>query len=412
MMKAPFKKALFLILPLALLGGGAYAYRQVSAVPPEQRYKLHEVEKGPLVQDVSANGTLNPVTLVNVGTQVSGMVKKLHVDFNDKVEKGQILLELDDSLLAAQARQSAAAVKNAEAALKLASANEVRARALHAQEYVSRQEFDQAVQARESAQAQLALTRAQADKDRVNLGYTIIRSPVSGVVVARSIDLGQTVAASFQTPTLFQIAQDLSAMQIDTSFPEADIGNIKVGQEVRFNVDAYPNRPFHGKVRQLRLNPSTQQNVVTYNVVVSVDNPDQVLMPGMTAYVNIAVAQREEALLVPNAALRYKPSGMSKDGKRAGKGENGKGENGKGENGRTASKKPAKRKKDGSSGMVYVLRDGTPKPVGVTLGITDNSSTEVTGGELKPGDRVLVGDAAKAGGPPSGGAKSVGMRMF
>lgn len=394
-MKPLIKKSILVVLPLMLLAGAALAYRQVSGAAPEERYKLHLVEKGPLVQNVSANGTLNPVTLVNVGTQVSGMVKRLHVDFNDKVRQGQVLLELDDSLLGAQARQSAASVKNAEATLRLAGANEARARALYAQEFVSRQELDQAVQASESAQAQLALARAQADKDRVNLGYTIIRSPVSGVVVARSIDVGQTVAASFQTPTLFQIAQDLSAMQIDTSFPEADIGNLRVGQEARFNVDAYPSRNFRGKVRQIRLNPSTQQNVVTYNVVISVDNPDHVLMPGMTAYVNIAVAQREDALLLPNAALRFKPVAAPKDKKEAGKGTGG---------------KQAKRKKDGSGGTVHVLREGAVKALAVTLGITDNSFTEVTGGDLRAGDRVLLGEAAAGG--ASGGSKSVGMRMF
>ncbi len=397
-MKRLIKKSILIVLPLTLLGGGFFAYRQVSGATPEERYKLHLVEKGPLVQNAAANGTLNPVTLVNVGTQVSGMVRKLHVDFNDKVAKGQVLLELDDSLLAAQARQSAASVKNAEAGLKLAAANEARAKTLFAQEFVSRQELDQAVQARESTQAQLTLARAQADKDRVNLAYTIIRSPVSGVVVARSIDLGQTVAASFQTPTLFQIAQDLSAMQIDTSFPEADIGNLKVGQEARFNVDAYPSRNFRGKVRQIRLNPNTQQNVVTYNVVVAVDNPDHVLMPGMTAYVNIAVAQREDALLVPNAALRFKPAQAAREKKEAGKGAGG---------------KPAKRKKDGSSGTVYVLRAGEVKALNVTLGITDNSATEVAGGDLKAGDRVLLGDATATSAASSmGGNKSVGMRMF
>ena len=154
----------------------------------------------------------------------------------------------------------------------------------------------------------MQLTRAQLEKDRANLAYSVIRSPVSGVVVARNIDVGQTVAASFQTPTLFQIAQDLSKMQIDSSFAEADIGNIRVGQVVRFNVDAFPNRAFKGEVKQVRLNPTTQQNVVTYDVVVSVDNPDQILLPGMTAYVNIVVAERNDALLVPNAALRYKPA--------------------------------------------------------------------------------------------------------
>jgi HlyD family secretion protein len=262
------------IATLVVIGGGLAAWGYASGMNPSDRYKLQTLEAGPLTQNVSANGTLNPVILVNVGTQVSGTVKQLHVDFNDKVAKGQALAELDNTVLAAQARQSTANLQSALASQELALANEARMSALFAKEYVSKQEHDQAMQARKAAAAAVDLAQAQADKDRANLSYTVIRSPVSGVVVARSVDIGQTVAASFQTPTLFQIAQDLAKMQIDTSFPEADIGNIKVGMDARFTVDAFPGRSFTGKVRQIRYNPTTQQNVVTYNVVVAVDNPD------------------------------------------------------------------------------------------------------------------------------------------
>ena len=272
--KFSLKKSLVALTLLTLAAGGAVYYRSSATQSPEQRYKLHAVEKGNLTQTVSANGTLNPVVLVNVGTQVSGTVTKLYVDFNDKVEKGQPLLELDSSLLAAQARQTAANVVNVAASLDLARANEVRMKALFEQEYVSRQELDQAVEARKSAEAQVAQSKAAADKDRVNLAYTTIRSPVSGVVVDRVVDLGQTVAASLQTPVLIKIAQDLSEMRIDSSFAEADIGSIKQGQKVRFTVDAFPNRSFQGEVQQIRLNATTQQNVVTYNVRVSLSNPE------------------------------------------------------------------------------------------------------------------------------------------
>ncbi|HNB68698.1 efflux RND transporter periplasmic adaptor subunit, partial [Accumulibacter sp.] len=220
------RKSLFVVGLGLLAAGGAYWYQQNETQSAEQRYKLQAVEKGDITQTVSANGTLNPVVLVNVGTQVSGTVTKLYVDFNGEVRQGQALLELDDSLLAAQARQSAANVHNVSAALDLARANETRMKALFAQEYVSRQELEQAVQARRSAEAQLAQAKAAADKDQVNLRYTTIRSPVSGVVVDRVVDLGQTVAASLQTPTLIKIAQDLSEMRIDSSFAEADIGKI------------------------------------------------------------------------------------------------------------------------------------------------------------------------------------------
>ncbi len=395
-LKNPF---ILFLLVCALIAAGVFGWRQYKSVSPEQRYKLQEVEKGDLKQSVSANGTLNPVTLVNVGTQVSGAVKKLYVDFNDKVEKGQVLLELDPALLNAQVKQSDANVQSAQASVELASANQTRVRGLFAQEYVSRQELDQSVQALKAARAQLALARAQNERDRANLNYSIIRSPVSGVIVARNIDVGQTVAASFQTPTLFQIAQDLSRMQIDSSFAEADIGSIRVGQAVRFNVDAFPNRSFKGAVKQIRLNPTTQQNVVTYNVVISVDNPEQILLPGMTSYVSIVVAQREDALLVPNAALRFKPE--AKEGEKNGEKREEKAANGK---------KPGK-KRDASSGTVYILQGKELKPVSVTLGITDSRNTEVLGGELKPGDKVVVGEnQLEEDGPAK--KRTVQMRMF
>ena len=358
----------------------------------EERYATVALERGAITQTVSANGTLNPVVLVNVGSQVSGIVQKLHADFNDHVKAGQILLELDPSLLRAQLRQSEANLASARASLELARANEVRERNLVAQEYDTQQNLDAAVQVYKSAQAQVDLSEAQVVRDRANLGYAIIRSPVSGVVVSRLVDVGQTVAASFQTPTLFTIAQDLTHMQIDSSYAEADVGNIRVGQQASFRVDAFPNRNFHGQVRQVRLNPTTQQNVVTYDVVVAVDNSDLVLMPGMTAYVSITVAQRKDVLLVPNAALRFRPAeGGTKQG-----GES-KGEHGKDKGGESAQ-----------AGTVYVLDNGQPRPVRIAVGITDNRMTEVSGGELKEGDKVIVSDR-QVGSP---GDRRGGMRLF
>ncbi|HSG22659.1 MAG TPA: efflux RND transporter periplasmic adaptor subunit, partial [Azonexus sp.] len=307
-------------------------------------------------------------------------------------------------------------VANAQASLELAQANEARIRELFAQEYVSKQEFDQSRQALKSAQAQLALARAQNERDRANLNFTIIRSPVDGVVIDRVVDLGQTVAASFQTPVLIKIAQDLSEMRIDTSFAEADIGNLREGQKAKFTVDAFPNRSFVGDVQQIRLNPTNQQNVVTYNVRINVANPEQVLLPGMTAYVNIAVAQHSDVMLVPNAALRFKPADAAdkktENGQKsastaamapgAGAGSDSGGMAGKGE------KKGKKR--DGQSGTVYVLVGEEIKPVSVQLGITDNRNTEILSGDLKAGDRVIIGENNNGNGPSK--PSSVGMRMF
>jgi HlyD family secretion protein len=396
-----------LVCSVALAGGGYVYWRDHQAQAPENRYRLQVVEKGDITQTVSANGTLNPIVLVNVGTQVSGTVTRLYVDFNDKVEKGQPLLELDQSLLAAQARQSAANVGNVAATLDLARANEARMKALFAQEYVSRQELDQAIQARRSAEAQLAQAKAAADKDKVNLGYTVIRSPVSGIVIDRVVDLGQTVAASYQTPTLIKIAQDLSEMRIDSSFAEADIGKIQVGQKVRFTVDAFPDRNFTGEVQQIRMNPTTTQNVVTYNVRVSLENPDHILLPGMTAYVNIGVAQRKDILLVPNAALRFKPAEAEQtNGTETPPASSPRARNGGGGGG--GEGKARGKKAGGASGRIYVVEGRTIRPVSVQLGITDNRSTEIIGDELKAGDTIVVSEAPTAATKPS----SVGMRLF
>lgn len=396
--KLLFNKYTMILAVLLIAGGGYYFWDNSRAQSSEARYRTLTVERGDLTQLASANGTLNPVVLVNVGTQVSGTVKKWYADFNDHVKEGQKLLELDPALYAAQVKQSSASLASVRSQLKLAEANAARARELFRQEYISRQELDTSVQALEAARAQVALVSAQLLKDTTNLGYSVIRSPVSGVVVSREVDIGQTVAASFQTPTLFKIAQDLSKMQIDSSFAEADVGNIKVGQPVSFRVDAFPNRSFRGAVRQVRLNPTTQQNVVTYDVVIAVDNPDQALMPGMTAYVNIVVAQRKGVLLVPNAALRFRPADAPprsadkpQDGRKEGRGKD------KGDKGEVAP-----------SGTVYLLDNGQIKPVRVVVGITDNRRTEVTGGDLAEGAAVVVEDRqppAKTGGPP-------GMRLF
>jgi HlyD family secretion protein len=263
-------------------------------------------------------------------------------------------------------------VNNAKASLELAEANEVRARTLWQEDSIAKQEVDTAVQAHKSARAQVDQTTAQLAKDRTNLGYSVIRSPVAGVVVNRAVDLGQTVAASFQTPTLFLIAQDLRKMQIDSSFAEADIGNIKVGQPVQFTVDAFPEQAFSATVRQVRLNPTTQQNVVTYDVVVAVDNPDQILMPGMTAYVSVVVAQHKNVLLVSNAALRFKPVEGAQEIVRA---------------------KPAEEKSQGTSGTVFLLEQKGLRAIPVRLGISDGKFTEVLSGDIKDRDPLVVGAA-------------------
>ena len=403
------KKYSAMLIVLGLGAGAYYYYQNTHQTKPEDMYRMDEVTQGDVAKSASANGTLNPVILVTVGTQVSGIVSKLYVDFNDKVEKGQLLLELDDSLFNAQIEQTQGNIRNVQASVDLMQANEARMRSLYAQDFVSKQELDTSVQALKSAKAQLSTTQAQLKRDKTNLGFSKIRSPVSGVVVDRQVNIGQTVAASLQTPTLIQIAQDLSKMQISTSFAEADIGNIKVGQKAKFTVDAYPNRDFEGVVKQLRLNPTTTSNVVTYNVVVSVDNSDQVLLPGMTAYVNIGVAKHENVLLVPNAALRYKPSNIDSS-------------NTNGNVKKHAGKKSDK--KDGQNGVqamgkIYVLRTNStqnnksqPVAIKVTTGLTDGRLTEISSSEIKAGDKTIISET-QSNGQAAGGSSGTRMpRMF
>jgi HlyD family secretion protein len=397
------KKSIPLLILLTLIVAGVYFYQKSKVLLPEQMYRLQPISQGDVVQTVSANGTLNPVTLINVGAQVSGRVNKLFVDFNDHVEKNQILLTLEPELFNAQIGQSQGNVRNAQASVDLAIANEARMRTLFTQDYASKQDLDQSVQALKSARAQLETARGQLLRDNTNLSYSIIRSPVSGVVVDRVVDVGQTVAASFQTPTLIKIAQDLSKMQIDTSFAEADIGNIKVGQKAKFSVDAFQSRTFEGTVKQLRLNPTVITNVVTYDVVISVDNSEKILLPGMTAYVNIMVAKHDNVMLTPNAALRFKPkqddnqtsSASSADAKNHGQ--------------HGGKKKPGQ--EDLLSGKVYVIRDGKLTPIRISLGISDGRFTEFTSKDIKLNDQVIVGEN-QANDTSSPSASSMKFRMF
>jgi len=379
-------KSVLMILPAGVALAVYVGLRTASSHAAAERYRTEVVRLGEITQTVSANGTLNPVVLVRVGTQVSGTVSKLHADFNDRVHEGEVLVELDDRLFRAQVHESEAKVGDARAALELAVANEARMRQLHRQGFISQQELDQVEEAAKAARAQLALAQAQLEKDRTNLAYTVIRSPVSGVVVDRQVDVGQTVAASFQTPTLFLIAQDLSRMQIDTSFAEADIGSIRVGQPVHFKVDAFPDRSFQGTVKLIRLNPVTQQNVVTYDVVIAVDNPDQILLPGMTAYVNIVVARRQGVPVVSNAALRFRPL-------------------------EPAPVAAPPQGRGGRAATVYVLENDQLRRVSIVPGITDNRQTEIVSGEVKPGVQVVLEDR-QASAPASSPAGTFQVRLF
>ncbi|SEK29420.1 efflux RND transporter periplasmic adaptor subunit [Nitrosovibrio tenuis] len=368
----PTRRVLIILLTLLMAGGVGLWYWTARSESRHERYKTQPIDRGDIVQNISANGTLNPVVLVNVGTQVSGTVYKLFADFNDRVKEGQILVELDPSLFQAQLHQSEASVLNAQVALTVAQNKMARNVALKEQGFISPDALDVIVQQLEAARAQLAVNRAQLARDRTSLNYTIIRSPISGVVIARNVDIGQTVAASFQTPTLFQIAKDLRQMQIDTSVAEADIGHLHLGQTVNFTVDAFQDREFTGTVEQVRLNPTIQQNVVSYNVIVAVSNDDGVLLPGMTANVRFTVNQKKAVLRVPNAALRYKPSGDDADAAMP------------------SAKPPGKH-------VLYRLEDGKPIAISIKTAVSDNNYTEVLEGDIKEGDKVIVREVGEKG---------------
>ncbi|MFZ5657705.1 MAG: efflux RND transporter periplasmic adaptor subunit [Pseudomonadota bacterium] len=316
------KPALVATVLAAAVVLGAWAWSRRGAEAADGGWRTAPIERGDIRVSISSTGALSAISTVVVGSEISGRVTDVLVDFNDRVRKGQVLARLDPSTFEAQIAQGNAAVNSAranaaqaEAALRNAEADWRRKADLGRQQLVARSEVDLARAALEQARAQVAAARAQIAQQqagtrttRLNLGRTEIRSPVDGVVLTRSIEPGQTVAASLQAPELFKLAEDLSKMEIELAVDEADIGQVKVGQSATFTVDAFPERRFRGQVAQVRLSATTTNNVVTYPVVIAVDNGDGALLPGMTANAEIVVSQKENVLRVPNAALRYKPA--------------------------------------------------------------------------------------------------------
>jgi HlyD family secretion protein len=339
-----------------------------------------------------------------VGTQISGTVIRLHTDFNQPVKAGQLLAELDPSILEAQIRQTEANLASARATLNNAELVLKRNENLKARGFVSDGALDGLRKDVATASAQVQQIEAQLSRDRTNLGYSKIRSPIDGIVVNRGIDVGQTVAASFQTPTLFQIARDLRRMQIDTAVAEADVGSIKAGQPVRFSVDAFRDQEFKASVRMVRLNPTSQQNVVTYNVVIDVDNVSGNLLPGMTAQVSVITQRKDDVLRVPAAALRFRPpeSGGSADRPSAA--------NGGGAADRGADKGGQNHKSRRPGSTVYQLdADSNLQPKEIKVGISDGRFTEILEG-LNQGDTVVTRAAVNGGG--AGPTSGFRFRMF
>ncbi len=385
---------IFLIAGAGIAAGIWYFSRGKSDVP---QYQATVVARGELTKLVTATGTLNPVVNVTVGSQVSGRISKLYVDFNSVVKSNQVIAEIDPSTYQAAVEQSTADLANARANLELQQVEARRSSDLFTNKLVSGSDYDTALATLHEAEAMVKIKQASLNNAMVNLNYCKILSPVDGVVILRAVELGQTVASSFNTPTIFQIANDLTKMQIDSSVAEADVGGIVEGQSVDFTVDAYPERTFHGAVTQVRNSPTTVNNVVTYDCVIGVTNADYKLKPGMTANVSIVIAQRDDALIIPNGALRFRVpensvvltnSAMAttavatnNSAKLAG------GPGGRRGGGRGRGEHPVFH-------TVYVLvgegKDAKLQAVQIKTGISDGISTEVTSG-LDEGAQVVTG---------------------
>ena len=371
------KKILFVLLLAALAAGGWYYLSGQETGKPA--YQTTPVVRGDLTQAVTATGTLNPVLNVQVGSQISGNIQKLFVDFNSPVTAGQVIAELDPAIYRAAVHQAEGELSSAQAGLELARLNESRQRELAAKKINTASELDTAVAALHQAESTLVIRQAALERANVDLNRCTITAPIDGIVISRAVDVGQTVAASLQAPIIFTIANDLRKMQIDANVAEADVGNVAVGQDVEFTVDAFPYLPFHGKVAQVRNAPITVQNVVTYDTVIEVSNDELKLKPGMTANVSISIAHRQGALKMPNAALRFRPpETAAKAGTPAKTGGGGEKRQGR----ESAAPSPTR--------TVYVLRGGQPEPVQAKLGISDGIATEVLDG-LSENDPVITG---------------------
>jgi HlyD family secretion protein len=370
-----------------------FGRREAAATP----FLTAAVDRGSVIQSVTTTGTLTAVTTVKVGSQVSGIIATLHADFNDRVRSGQVLATLDPTPFEAAVNQNRAQLERARVGALDAELKLKRQQALLAAGLSSQDQLDSAKALFDQAQAQVTELQAALERAETNLNYSIIRSPIDGIVVSRDYDVGQTVAASFQAPTLFTIAEDLTRMQLTCDVDEADIGQVKVGQKVRFSVDTFPEREFTGTVAQIRLSPKTANNVVTYPVIVEVSNRELTLLPGMTAEVRIQVAEATDALRVPSSALRFRPEllGLQAGGSRpAGGGRPAGAASGAGQRGNGRPAGGEARGRGGRGARVYLapLRPGEPpRPVEFVPGLTDGQFVEVREGDLAEGTAIVVG---------------------
>ena len=394
------KLFLVLVILLAAVGGGWWYWKTHTA--EKITYKTTTVTRGDITQAVTATGTLNPVLNVQVGSQISGNIEKLFADYNSQVKAGQVVAQIEPSIYKAVVMQSEGDLASANAELELAQINLKRTQELRDRNAAPQATLDQAMATLHQSEAAVKVKEGSLARAKVDLAHCTIYSPIDGIVISRSVDVGQTVAASLSAPIIFTIANDLTKMQIDANVAEADVGAVDVGQNVDFTVDAFPNRTFQGKISQVRNAALTVQNVVSYDAVIDVKNDDLKLKPGMTANTSIIVARRENVLKISGGAFRFRPPEAADS---QSKPESGKPSDPK----RPLGKKPDRR----SERTVYLLRDGNPVPVQIKAGISDGIFTEILEG-LNEGDQVIIASvggtqstAAPASSNPLGGG---GMR--
>ncbi|MBI2215474.1 MAG: efflux RND transporter periplasmic adaptor subunit [Acidobacteria bacterium] len=424
------RATIILIVILVLASGGYWLVKgRKGKNGDESKYRTQTVDRGKVTMTVTATGTASAVTTVQVGSQVSGVIARIYVDFNSPVKRGELLAELDPTPFEAQVQQRRADLEKAKVDFRNTQISLNRQQSLAAQGLSPQADLDAATAQHDIAKAQVEQATAALSQSETNLGYAKIFSPIDGVVAARQYDVGQTVAASFQAPTLFTIAQDLTKMQIQADVDQADIGRVTVGQLAHFTVDAYPEEQFRGAISQVRLNATVNQNVVTYPVIIEVANPEEKLRPNMTANVTIDVAEVADVLRVPNAALRFRPAedeGASKqEDAGAGNGQSGRsGGSRSPERAIADANRPGQRGVEGAASAlgqatarsrkppttVYLLgEDGEPKKAEIRTGITDGRFTQVVEGALKEGDKVIVGtQTSKADGRTIPGAMGPG----
>jgi len=385
-------KRILLIAPIFVLIVAVVLFVTITNKKSDAKFATADVQRGDIVINVTATGSLEAVTTVQVGSQISGTIEALYADFNDLVRKGQILAQLDPTFLKAQVAQAQADLEKAQASADLSKSEYDRALSLYERNMISESDRDAALTNYQLAAAEVKSAQANLDRSKTNLTYATILSPIDGVVISRNVDVGQTVAASLQAPTLYTIAQDLTKMEVKTSVDEADIGKIQEGQKAVFTVDAYPERIFEGRVKQIRLLPEVVQNVVSYDVILEVSNPEMLLKPGMTANVTVEIERADDVLKVPATALRFHPN-IAGNGASSGESD-----------AMAAVSKPSSleldsaqragysAKKKSNTPRLWVLdRQGNLRPVAVQVGISDGLFTEVISADLKEGEQVVVG---------------------